>query len=234
MPDRITSGVVFTTPPSLPRGRHVLSRDEVTAAQRERMLIAATELLAGAGYRGFGVREICSRAAVSRAAFYACFADKDACVYAAYDRFIAVFLGHLADSRASGSDWAGCVHGFVASYLTTLQRDLVAARAFQVEMDALGRAARERRRAALTELAGFVRDLRFHRFPGTAGAVPFSAYLGAIHALRQAASDALDAEPEPDLSALADELTPWLCRMVEAPHTPHPPHTPHTPKTEES
>jgi AcrR family transcriptional regulator len=212
---RITSGVVFTTPPSLPRGRHVLSRDEVVAAQRERMLIAATELLAGVGYRGFGVREICARAAVSRAAFYECFADKDACVYAAYDRFIAVFLAHLADSGAAGADWPGCVRGFVASYLGTLQRDLVAARAFGVEMDALGRAARERRRAALTELAGFVRTLRSERFPGTGDRVPFSAYLGAIHALRQIAADALDSAPEPDLTSLVDELSGWLCRMVE-------------------
>ncbi|MBB2943989.1 AcrR family transcriptional regulator [Actinoplanes lutulentus] len=218
MLEPITSGVVFTTPPSLPRGRHVLSRDEVTAAQRERMLIAATELLAGVGYRGFGVREICSRAAVSRAAFYECFADKDACVYAAYDRFIAVFLHHLADSGAAGSDWPGCVRAFVTSYLGTLQRDLVAARAFQVEMDALGRAARERRRAALTDLARFVRDLRSERFPGTHEEVPFSAYLGAIHALRQSASDALDAGPEPDLSLLVDELSSWLCRMVDVTH----------------
>lgn len=258
MPDRITSGVVFTTPPSLPRGRHVLSRAEVTAAQRERMLIAATELLAGVGYRGFGVREICARAAVSRAAFYACFADKDACVYAAYDRFIAVFLRRLATSAqppatsaqtpatsaqapatsgqapatgtgeqaalggercagdAAGDGWAACVRGFVVSYLETLQRDLVAARAFQVEMDALGRPARERRRAALTELAGYVRTVRSQRFPGTGDAVPFSAYLGAVHALRQSASDALDATPAPDLPAMADELAPWLCRMVEA------------------
>ncbi|WP_229076463.1 TetR/AcrR family transcriptional regulator [Actinoplanes sp. DH11] len=215
MPDRITSGVVFTTPPSLPRGRHVLSRDEVTAAQRERMLIAATELLAGTGYRGFGVREICARAAVSRAAFYACFADKDACVYAAYDRFIAVFLDRLTESGTAGTDWPGCVRAFVSSYFATLRSDLVAARAFQVEMDTLGRAARERRRAALTELAGVVRDLRAERFPGTAGQVPFSAYLGAIHALRQSASDALDAEPDPDLSSLVDELSTWLCRMVE-------------------
>ncbi|BBH71178.1 hypothetical protein ACTI_78630 [Actinoplanes sp. OR16] len=213
---RITSGVVFTTPPTLPRGRHVLSRDEVTATQRERMLIAATELLAGEGYRGFGVREICSSAAVSRAAFYECFADKDACIYAAYDRFIAVFLEHLAESGTTGADWPGCVRGFVASYLGTLQRDLVAARAFQVEMDALGRAARERRRAALTALAGFVRRLRSERFPGTADRVPFSAYLGAIHALRQSACDALDASPEPDLPSLVDELSTWLCRMVEA------------------
>ena len=214
VPERIASGVIFTRPPSLPRGRHELSRAEVSAAQRERMLIAATELLAGAGYRGFGVREICARAAVSRAAFYECFADKDACIHAAYDRFIAVFLERIAGG-ADGADWPGCVRAFVSSYLGTLQRDLVAARAFGVEMDALGRPARERRRAALTHLAGFVRELRERRFPG-APAVPLSAYIGAVYALRQIASDALDSAPVPDLPSLVDELTTWLCRMVDA------------------
>ncbi|MDI6100108.1 TetR/AcrR family transcriptional regulator [Actinoplanes sp. NEAU-A12] len=222
MRTQIASGVVFTTPPSLPRGRHELAREQVLAAQRERMLIAATELLAGSGYRGFGVREICSRAAVSRAAFYECFADKDACVYAAYDRFIAVLVERLAadDARfaaGDGPDWAGCVRGFVATYLAILESDPVAARAFGVEMEALGRTARERRRTALTRLAGFIRELREKRFPGTATAVPLSAYLGAIHALRQIASDALDAEPEPDLTALVPELSAWLCRMVDEP-----------------
>ncbi|WP_430784400.1 TetR/AcrR family transcriptional regulator [Actinoplanes sp. G11-F43] len=217
MRTQITSGVVFTTPASLPRGRHVLPREQIVAAQRERMLIAATELLAGEGYRGFGVREICARAAVSRAAFYECFTDKDACVHTAYDRFIAVFLDRLAAN--SGDDWAGCVRDFVGSYLGTLQADLVAARAFQVEMDALGRAARERRRTALTHLAGFIRDLRTRRFPGTGEPAPLSAYIGAIYALRQIASDALDAEDEPDLIALVPELSDWLCRMVDSEET---------------
>ncbi|MFC4065447.1 TetR/AcrR family transcriptional regulator [Actinoplanes subglobosus] len=215
MRTQITSGLVFTVPAGLPRGRHALDRDQIVDAQRERMLIAATELLAADGYRGFGVREICARAAVSRAVFYACFTDKDACVFAAYDRFIEVFLDRLA--AVDGDDWPACVRDFVASYLTTLESDPVTARAFQVEMDGLGRPARERRRAALTRLAGFVRDLRARRFPGTGDRVPFSAYLGAIHALRQIASDALDAAPEPDLSALVPELSGWLCRMVEPP-----------------
>ncbi|BCJ40330.1 hypothetical protein GCM10010168_31890 [Actinoplanes ianthinogenes] len=204
MPERITSGVVFTTPPSLPRGRHELPREQVVAAQRERMLIAATELLAGAGYRGFGVREICARAAVSRAAFYECFADKDACVYAAYDRFIAVFLERLGAGDG--------VERFVRAYLATLDSDRVAARAFQVEMDALGRPARRRRRQAVERLAALVRD----RLPGGA-TVPLSACVGAIYALRQIASDALDSDDEPDLMALAPELTTWLTRMVEDP-----------------
>ncbi len=43
---RVKEGVYFSLPEALPRGRHNLSREHVIAAQRERMLIAATELLA--------------------------------------------------------------------------------------------------------------------------------------------------------------------------------------------
>ncbi|GIF15864.1 hypothetical protein Ate01nite_58960 [Actinoplanes teichomyceticus] len=226
MPDRIASGVVFTTPASLPRGRHELSRAQVVAAQRERMLIAATELLAGRGYRGFGVREICARAAVSRAAFYDCFADKDACVYAAYDRFIEVFLERLADDAGTAGDWAGVVGGFVTAYLATLERDRVTARAFQVEMDALGRPARQRRRQAIERLAGFVHDMYERRFAGDAPGAPLSAYIGAIYALRQIASDALDSGDSPDLRSLAPELTAWLSRMIVTDSTGRPPAAP--------
>jgi AcrR family transcriptional regulator len=223
VPDRIASGVVFTTPASLPRGRHELSRERVVAAQREKMLIAVTELLAGRGYRGFGVREICARAAVSRAAFYECFADKDACLYAAYDRFIEVFLDRLAGDARTGADWPAVVGGFVTAYLGTLDRDRVAARAFQVEMDALGRPARQRRRQAVERLAEFVRDLREHLFPGSAPEVPLSAYLGAIYALRQIASDALDSGGSPDLMSLAPELTTWLTTTISGPPDEGPP-----------
>lgn len=99
MPDRIASGLFFSVPDTLPRGRHGLSREQVAAAHRERLMIAATELMAAGGYRGVGVREVCARASVSAAAFYACFPDKEACIYAAYERFIGVLTDRLTATR---------------------------------------------------------------------------------------------------------------------------------------
>lgn len=81
--------------PDLPRGRHELSRDDVLTAQRERLMIATTELMADSGYQGVGVRQIAKRARISPAAFYECFPDKDACVFAAYGRFIEVLLTRI-------------------------------------------------------------------------------------------------------------------------------------------
>src|SRR3981081_105900 len=96
MTARVREGIFFQVPRVLPRGRHNLTREEVLAVQRERLMAAMTELLAQRGYLAVKIGEVAERAGVSRAAFYQCFSDKNACALAAYDRFIEVLLGRLA------------------------------------------------------------------------------------------------------------------------------------------
>jgi hypothetical protein len=43
------------------------------------------------------------------------------------------------------------------------------------------------------------------------------AYLGAVYAARQVASDALDTESQPDLLALTGGLVPWLTQSFRIP-----------------
>lgn len=215
----ITEGVFFTSPPPLPRGRHGLSREDIQAAQRMRAMIAATELLALDGQKGVGIREICARASVSQAAFYDCFVDKDDCIYAAYDRFITVVIERLAAVEHS-LDWDAYVEHFIGSYLRALEDDVVVARAFQVEMDSFGRDARKRRRDALTGLASFLRDRHDEWAGSDVGAAPLDAYVGAVYAVRQLASDVLDDQTIPDLTALLPGLAASVSRMLERPSTP--------------
>ena len=85
---RIRDGVFFTAPAELPHGPHGMAREEVLRAQRERAMIAVTELLAVMPLREIGIREIAREARLSTSAFYRCFADKDDCLFAAYDRFV--------------------------------------------------------------------------------------------------------------------------------------------------
>jgi AcrR family transcriptional regulator len=134
----LAAGVFFTDPGVLPRGRHELSREQVLDVQRDRLLITVTELLAAHGYRGFGPGEVASRAGVSLAAFYDCFENKEACVFAGYDRFIEVLLARMTAVDLDGKGRPELVHALVGTYLETLQSDLVVARAYQVEIDALG------------------------------------------------------------------------------------------------
>jgi AcrR family transcriptional regulator len=211
---RIVDGVFFSTPAALPRGRHELSREQIEEAHRERLMIAATELMAERGYLAVGVGEICARAAVSRGAFYTVFEDKLACVSAAYDRFIAVVIDRLATLDTAAPDFQTFASKVIETYLRTLQDDLTVARAFQVEMDALGKEARQRRRNALRGVATFIMSQREHLDVGAPRDVPLDAYIGAVYAVRQLASDALDEEVTPNLPALVPRTAAWISRML--------------------
>lgn len=219
MSTRVQAGVFFQVPKRLPRGRHDLSRDQVLSAQRERLMIAITELLAERGYLAVGIRDIAARARVSRAAFYECFADKQECVFAAHDRFVSVLQKRLAATVDLSGDPDTFVTSLLVAYLAALQEDVAVARAFQLEMDALGRPARIRRRNAVRQLAEFVQASREQVFGDAAGdAAPTpEAYLAVVYAVRQAACDRLDAEPEPDLVGLVPELTAWVSRILAPP-----------------
>jgi AcrR family transcriptional regulator len=178
-------------------------------------MASMTELMAARGYREVKVGEVAARAGVSRAAFYDCYSDKEACAFAAYDRFIEVLLGRLS-STEQPELWDGYMTKLLDAYLGTLQQDLVVARAFQVEMDAVGREARERRRVALVRFAEFLRGERERLAISDPRLAPLprSAYLGVVYAARQIASDALDAEPHPDLLSLVPELADWMSQLL--------------------
>jgi AcrR family transcriptional regulator len=212
MTQRVREGLFFQVPVLLPRGRHSLTREQVLSAQRERLMAAMTELMAELGYRGVRVGAVASQAGVSRPAFYDCFTDKEACAFAAYDRFIDVLLQRIIADAQPAQSWDAFIVGLMESYLGTLQQDLVVARAFQVEMDAVGPPARARRRQALVRFAEFIRA-QGERF-GVDRDLPMSAYVGAVYAARQIASDALDAQKRPDLLALAPELSSWMGELL--------------------
>jgi AcrR family transcriptional regulator len=213
---RVADGVFFTLPEALPRGRHKLTPEEVSDAQRERMLAAVTELLAAHGYRGFGVGEIASRAGVSLEAFYKCFESKEDCVFAGYERFIGVLLQRMVAVDAPEEDRVAATAALLGAYLDTLQQDLVVARAYQVEIDALGPPARARRRDALNLFATYIRD-RLARSTDDGRPppeLPWTAYIGVVYAARQLASDALDTAAEPDLAALGADLEVWVSDLA--------------------
>jgi AcrR family transcriptional regulator len=204
----VRDGVFFTLPEALPRGRHNLKREEVQGAQRQRLIIATTELLAARGYRGFGQADVAKRAGVSLAAFYECFPNKEACIFAGYERFIEVVIARLAAVEADPSVREKLTQDLLGAYLDALQSDPVVARAYQVEIDALGAPARALRRTALGRVAEYLRAITMRRTPAVD--LPWTAYLGVVYAHRQLAADALDTEAEPDFAALRAELEIWL------------------------
>lgn len=213
----VTAGLFFDPPPPLPRGRHTLPRETIARAQRERLLIAVTELLAARGYAAVSIADVVQRAQVSRAVFYQCFDDKSACASAAYDRFIEVLLANLAANLDERQSLPEFVDAALYAYLDPMQRDPVVGRAFQVEIDAMGAPARTRRRTSLALFADVL--LEQHQRLADLGAAPQiqprSAYLGAVYAVRQLTSDAIEAGDADQLIASIPELSHWLLRILE-------------------
>jgi AcrR family transcriptional regulator len=210
---RVAAGVFFGAGVSLPRGPQALPRSDVLAAQRERLMAAITELIAAGGYGRVTIGALASRAKVSRTAFYECFPSKEACAFAAYERFIEVFVGTMGELAAKATDIDGLISALLDGYFSTLERDPVAARAFLVEFDALGPQARAQRRLALRGIATYLRTTHEDFQASDAQLVaPFAedVYLGILYLVRQLACDALDEQHRSNLMSIGDTLAPWL------------------------
>jgi AcrR family transcriptional regulator len=209
---RVQDGVFFSFGPSLPRGRHPLTREEVLAIQRERIMVAFTELIAAYDYRTVNVGHVVSRAGVSRSAFYECFDDTDSCAIACFDRFTEVLVTRVAEGLTASEDRAVWVASALGAYLNTLQADLVAARAFLIEMDSAGAPMRERRRHALARYADVIhaRYESFRERDTELGPLSYSAHLATVYAVRQLACDAIEDSNQPDLLAIGPEVMRWV------------------------
>lgn len=144
-----------TAPRKLPRGRHGLSREEVAASQRERLLRAMAEAVAEHGYARTSVAQVLRRAGVSRESFYEQFANKEDCFLAAYDEAATVLLGIMAAGLAAPEPEADPAAAeltvleqlsrVLRSYLAALAAEPAIARTFFVEVYAAGDAALRRR-----------------------------------------------------------------------------------------
>lgn len=149
----------------LPRGRHSLTRQQVSDAQRLRLAVALAEVMVEDGYVGTPVAAILRGAGVSRQTFYELYDDKLACFLDALDLVGAVLVGELAGVVAGGGDATRSplerAERAVERYLDTLVRHPAFARLFVVEVHAAGPEALRRRADlqarvvdALTDLLG--------------------------------------------------------------------------------
>lgn len=148
---------MFPTPQSdlierLPRGPHNLSRDEVRAHQRERLLRAVIEHCAAHGYANTTVGDIVKRAGASRAAFYEQFADREECFLVAYHELTTDLLRELVDVGRPPPDYVTGMRDGVRAYLQWLCRWPAASRAWCVEILGLGASGLEARERTIIRL----------------------------------------------------------------------------------
>lgn len=139
----------------LPRGRKDLSREEVLASQRGRMLAAIAEAVAEKGYAAATVADVITRARVSRATFYESFANKEDCFVAAYEAAADVLAAQVSRSVSTTSgDLRTKLRAAMRTYCDLLAANQATARALIIESAASPalRAARARNFAAWAKM----------------------------------------------------------------------------------
>jgi AcrR family transcriptional regulator len=133
----------------LPRGRHKLSRDEVLASQRGRLLRAMEELVGEHGYESTTVPLVIKAARVSTATFYRFFSDKIDCFIALCEERGEGLLADLTPDESERQMFSTRerLDRGLADYLRWWQDRPALARAYFVELPAAGpRAIAERDR----------------------------------------------------------------------------------------
>jgi AcrR family transcriptional regulator len=133
----------------LPRGRHKLSRDEVLASQRGRLLRAMEELVGEHGYESTTVPLVIKAARVSTATFYRFFSDKVDCFIALCEERGEALLGALTPNEEAQRTFTARerLDRGVDAYLRWWQANPAMARAYFVELPTAGpRAIAERDR----------------------------------------------------------------------------------------
>jgi AcrR family transcriptional regulator len=194
----------------LPHGPHELTREQVAASQRARLIAALTELMAVHGYHGVRLAELVTRAGVSKATFYEHFADKEQCMLAAYDEYARTLIAAIVPPPSEDAPLVtDFVRGVVTRFIGVVERDRTAARAFFVELDSAGAEARARRRFERHAFAALVAQGHKHcrvRDPSLTPLPPI-AYEAIVDAVAGIVRDRLDSEPTSDLGALIPDLT---------------------------
>jgi AcrR family transcriptional regulator len=178
--------------------------------------------MAERGYAAVTIGELARHAQVSRGAFYEHFADKQACLFSAYDRFAGDVLEAITRGITPETTWEELIDTALAGYLDALQADLIAARAFIVEMDSAGAAARERRRQAMRGFAAVLRD-RYEatrQLDPTLSPLPERAFLGLALGVRELVRELLEQPDPPALRAIAADVVLWARAMARGSRMP--------------
>src|SRR2546421_107059 len=114
---------------AIPRGRHSLSREQVRASQRARMLRAMVDAVAQKGYASTSVADVIGGARASRETFYEHFANKQDCFLAAYDEAVRRLTEAMQGAAAAEAPPAQRFEQVLGRYLDAIAAEPGLARA---------------------------------------------------------------------------------------------------------
>ncbi len=204
----------------LPKGRHGLSREEVAASQRTRLLRAAVELGTERGLASLTLTDIVGRAGVARSTFYEHFADKQDCFLAAFDYAAdRVFERVLTIEPPRLGDYPTPAHSYAAVLVELALEEPGLVRLVAADAEALGPAAAERQRKIRSRLADGLVALRDDLRRDDPSMAPISQLraLAIVGALSEVFRHTLYASGTRGIPALEPELAAILLALLEAP-----------------
>ena len=205
----------------LPRGRHGLSREDIAASQRGRLIDAILDVVAVKGYAATTVNDVVVSAEVSRRTFYEHFDGKEACFLAAFDfsvRDVSESLRSALDPVAR-DDWAGRIRLSWRAFLAALAAHPAASWSLYIEALGAGPALVRRTTAVNKGFADIFRAL--HRRarkadPGVREVAPeaFDLYIGGT---AERIRNCLHTDGAAALPGLEDMFTDTLMLFFESP-----------------
>jgi len=205
---------------SLPRGHHGLSREEVEASQRTRLLQATVELGAERGLAPLTLTDIVGRAGVARSTFYEHFGDKQACFLAAFDYAADRVLDQvLAIGPPPPGAFPSALDAYIARLLHLAVEEPGLVRLVAADAETLGPVAAERQRAIRVRIAdGLVvlRDFMRRDHPRLAPITHLRA-LAIVGAVSEVLLHAFDVPGDAAPPGLQAELTTIVLALLEAP-----------------
>jgi AcrR family transcriptional regulator len=122
----------------LPRGRHRLSREDVTRSQRERLLTAAAAVTARRGYDSTTVADIIAEAGVGRESFYELFDDRRACVLAAHQVLLDDLIERVRIAYCGPGEWVERCRAAIRVLLDWFAADPAAGHFLLVSLPSVG------------------------------------------------------------------------------------------------
>lgn len=205
---------------ALPKGRHGLSREEVAASQRTRLLRATVELGTERGFASLTLSDIVGRAAVARSTFYEHFADKQQCFLETFDYAAYRVLERvLVLGPPPAGDFATPVHAYIARLLELVVEEPGLVRVVAADAETLGPAAAERQRAIKSRFADGLVALRDYLRRDNPGLRPISQTraLAIVGAITEVLQHTFHASGTAALPTLQRELATIVLALLEAP-----------------
>jgi AcrR family transcriptional regulator len=144
----------------LPPGRHLIPSDFVAQNQRERMLLATTELVAERGYQKTTIELIAKTSRVALVTFYEHFSSKEECFLAAFDESVSASREVFSELVDPEMPWQDQISVGLELFLEMVEREPARAKLCIVEAQAAGSASLARYQAMLESVAPKLREGR--------------------------------------------------------------------------